>query len=147
MNREIKFRGFHKEINEMEYYDTVAFLNFEEDVLCYQNSPENEPHGFSDTSDVELMQFTGIKDKNGVEIYEGDIIAQRIKNDEYLNIKEVKFGCFEDPVDYFNYDGVGFYAVGNDGEENGTIYYMAKFADYEVIGNIYENKELLEEVE
>ena len=133
---------------EQKRYDTRDFLLddegniFTEESFAYQDYLERlEKESY-------IVEFcTGMKDKNGIKIYEGDIIAQRIKNDEYLNIKEVRFGCFEDPVDYFNYDGVGFYAVGNDGEENGTLSYMAKFADYEVIGNIYEHKELLEEVE
>jgi uncharacterized phage protein (TIGR01671 family) len=65
MSREIKFRGYDVE-NETMYYSNNAF---------HFNSPlrecdiKNAPFEIND-----LMQFTGLKDKNGVEIWEGDIL-------------------------------------------------------------------------
>lgn len=134
MNRPIKFRAWENNLKEIIAVEEIEFLT----------RMINQSSAWRVFDEVELMQFTGLKDKNGTEIYEGDIIAQHIKNDEYMNIKEVKFGCFEDSVDYFVYNGVGFYAVGNDIEENGGLPYMIEFADYEVIGNIYEHPELWE---
>lgn len=118
IKREIKFRAFAG--YKMEYFelgDTVPYYYPDE------NSPavEYEP----------VMQYTGLKDKNGKEIYEGDIVKTDSHwNGDYhvreLNL-EVKFenGCFIT-------DSMG----------EGLI------ADYfnkrlEVIGNIYENPELL----
>lgn len=125
--REIKFRAWIKEGayddgilpdgNEMDYIQ--GFVG--ETVWCSDNSE-------IDIKSCELMQFTGLKDKNGKEIYEGDII----KGDTYGHILEViwdegycGFSPFLDLID-------GDYT----GEDWGRC---------EVIGNIYENPELLED--
>lgn len=78
---------------------------------------------------AEVMQYTGLKDKNGKEIYEGDI---------------VKFGHWTTQVEFFDklfYDGgcgvhSGFYF-------NEELGFHNNLDESEVIGNIYENPELL----
>ena len=78
-----------------------------------------------------LMQYTGLKDKNGVEIYEGDVICMRYPN-SYCS----KYGHADEVVIYED----GHYPVFfSDGGE--TFDDPSKLT--EVIGNIYENPELL----
>jgi hypothetical protein len=122
-NREIKFRAWDKKKKEMIYYD-----NDSHDELVFNlNSGEFllwSDGGSYETKDLVLLQFTGLKDKNGKEIYEGDIIAYDGKGRE---IVEFENGCFwvnlggELPVPLFAQMGI----------------------EFEVIGNIYENKDLL----
>lgn len=104
-------------------------------------------------SDVILMQSTGLKDKKGVEIYEGDIVRHsKISTD----ISIVRFGEFGVPnIEEMEYQdmAVGFYFENasdlKDVEPfNMTIPLNNLYVEgIEIIGNIYENPELLEESE
>lgn len=75
-----------------------------------------------------VSQYTGLSDKYGKRIFEGDIV--KFKTTLY-DFKKCK-------VEYQDYYA-GYYAVDNKGYE----YSMGKFFEYEVIGNIYDNPELL----
>jgi uncharacterized phage protein (TIGR01671 family) len=81
----------------------------------------DESHAVEDI----VMQFTGLLDKNGVEIYEGDIIRLEHWGPSIYKI---------------DFDRGAFYIAKSDREEVGDIKYAEKC---EVIGNIYENPELL----
>lgn len=107
--REIRFRAWHKDCKVMEYDPLIKNGKYFEII-------GNDIWGTSD--DYILMQYTGIKDANGKEIYEGDIVVEGYKG---------KYGTYE-----IKWNKIGF----NLGSEDGR--------DYEVIGNIYENSNLLE---
>lgn len=83
---------------------------------------------FPDPEKTSIMQYTGLKDKNGVEIYEGDIIA----HGEYI----IKPGAV---VQWDNLSAA--WSVGPDWPFN--EFYECGVSDCEVIGNIHENPKLL----
>ena len=85
--------------------------------------------------DFYLMQSTGIKDKNGVEIYEGDI----------LKLHAI-FLAPDDKIGYLEYSPKYGYSIIFEGNRLYRQEYWASTnkLNYEVIGNIYENPELLE---
>ena len=125
--REIKFRS----------WDTYNKEMLEVQELNYADSYNGQPmirttmyNDYFDTEDMILMQYTGLKDKNGVEIYEGDIV--RILGGEY----EQGFYEWDEKVCIkdFIYDGFNLMM---------TVNQIGNEA-LEVIGNIYDNPELLE---
>jgi hypothetical protein len=99
--REIKFRTWDKGIETMRPWEKIQHIN-----IGYLTS----------SSDQELMQFTGLHDKNGKRIYEGDII-------EFHRAGAIIRRAIE-----WDYDRCGWSAV-----------YRNRL-DIEVIGNIYENR-------
>lgn len=134
MNREIKFRAWDKEKRNMF---NIARLDIA-DGSCYD-------HLFSRIYDYWneciLMQYTGLKDKNDKEIYEGDIVAERTMGS--INYSVVKFGeiniskqaCEEKTCICFYNDYSNFNDCWSDEPLNAK--------KIEVVGNIYENTELL----
>lgn len=112
--REIKFRAWDRS----------------EECMCtdVQNGIWEDPDDWLYFGDIlglerfKVMQYTGLKDKNGVEIYEGDILkcsSLIIKDDRWVEIVEVI-------------------------EDIRNAYYFGNYDELEVIGNTYETPELLE---
>ncbi len=128
--REIKFRAWDKEKKIMIRVDGI---NFALNRYWGQEHNSHIKHDFS-LEPYEFMQFTGLKDKNGKEIWEGDIVLYAYDEDEDLQKYQVKW------------EAAGFWLLYLDGkypEFEFDPFTQDDGKDMEVIGNIYENSELL----
>jgi len=105
------------------------------DEFRYNTLADTDLYRWHDSDDLELMQYTGLKDCKGQEIYEGDIVRSYHAIVSEATIFQVYWNI--DEWDMKNDRGVeydrGYY-------ENGSI----SWGELEVIGNIYEHPELLE---
>lgn len=125
--REIKFRAWVK--GHMAYSSSVFEMMFQDGHYFYHGGESHAPKA----EDVAIMQYTGLKDCNGVEIYEGDIIEV----EDYYNNSE-KSGIF----------AVSWYDRHSGWRFNTCVaFHDFYISEYKVIGNIYENPELLEDAE
>ena len=135
--REIKFRAYLKESKEF-VYGVPDFSSQRATGIVWMHTIQGEEVGIvKDT----IGQFTGLHDKNGKEIWEGDILGVPNPNRRYV----VKFGNFENGLAYDSWQGgTGFY-VHNQNEGDEGIGLLWDTSDFKVLGNIYENPELLGE--
>lgn len=123
--REIKFRAFIKELNEIR---EVEYINFLKKMISFPNKFCKEYYLNADFDEIELMQYTGLKDKNNKEIYEGDIVKLRANHGIGVIKYYDEWGAFV--IEYIKPRPLA--VLGNYYKEN-----------IEILGNIYENPELL----
>ncbi len=116
MSREIKFRAWFEKFKEMY---TVKMIDLQREIAYF------DKYNYRSFYDINLMEYTGLKDMREKEIYEGDILFESF-GEEYFKV------VFED----------GSFRVE-------TEEYSLPLKEYahicEVVGNIYENPELIKE--
>lgn len=139
--REIKFRAWDKARKQMISSDKIlkiCFLgtNHTPNLIVYTDREINHFEEIRERdkkycNEFELLQYTGLKDKNEKEIFEGDIFVHNNHKFEVV------------------WDSTRFIGLDNDKSGNGCCCYVDSHykdgsSSIEVIGNIYENPELLE---
>jgi len=128
--REIKFRAWDT-INKTMMVDGLAVtLNGEFSLLTSRQGDGALEHRLIKDEIFILMQYTGLKDKNGKEIYEGDIVNVRNwgRTDEIVHITDIVWDTDDKGWGFGQFLDVDRYDM---------------FRNIEVIGNIYENPELM----
>lgn len=161
--REIKFRAYSKSYEKT--FDN-EMLERAADVMCKAGKSllltMREHEAANDLQrgiylptydeDLILMQYTGLKDKNGKEIYEGDILSYKkiiYTNCSMEEIEEIKDEVLIELINYRPIASIvkplskGVECFGYDNVNNECLILDLQSEELEVIGNIYENSELL----
>lgn len=150
-----RFRAWDKTLKTMYEADDIMYIDFEEKEICVKTLFFERASRY-DFDDIVLMQSTGLTDKDGKEIYEGDVLKFNDEWEEY---------CYEGYVDGSSY-GVNYVEIGT--EPTAFIFCKTKYPDsslfyyaneehltfqeiitdvdfeFEIIGNIYTNPELVD---
>ena len=132
-----KFKVWHKSMQRMS---EVLAISFERQKVKIRHM-RGTTHMTVPFNDVELMQSTGLLDKNGKEIFESDIVKTTIF-----------FGRADESGGFYEYEkeliGIvkqleGAWVIDT---EKGAVYLWSDINENEVLGNIWENPKLLEEI-
>lgn len=147
--REIKFRAKRLEDNKfvtgslMKYFD--IYPHDDSKIVYYIM---NLGGGHAKVDPETIGQYTGLKDKNGKEIFEGDIV--KLENGfwgglyNYVEIQEDEYCAVYYDEKYARYD---LQTKDNDTEFKRVVWHQLVNGEIEIIGSIYDNPELVEKVE
>jgi uncharacterized phage protein (TIGR01671 family) len=152
-----RYRAWINTEKRMIKTDDLLDIDYENEVVTTQRVYFYFENGLPDGRDldnfvfeeIKLMKSTGLKDKNGKEIFEGDVL-------EIQGIKMiVKFGSYKyletsknnDHILGVLHDGLGFYVecINVADPDNISPFEPETFKNSQIIGNIYENPEFLED--
>lgn len=138
--REIKFRAWDKVAKQMspefvlfgEFMLLGAVHDWQWEILGKGPEEIKDYSSLLRLNDLEIMQFTGLKDKNGKEIFEGDIMKHPIETNWFAWFIEFHGACF------------CLRNIGVDGYLHEPMYLTEdRVSEREIVGNIYENPDLL----
>lgn len=127
--REIKFRAWENRPDDVNCPGSMSY----DQKFCH--AMIRHPDGLI------IMQYTGLKDKNGVEIYEGDIVRMNYGIPPLIEVLVIEYADDEEVFDGLSVSG--WWMRNKDKDRLSASLCKIYTPDIEVIGNIHENPELL----
>lgn len=138
-----RYRAWDKNLKTMHEADDIIAMSFEDKSICVQTIhfnqglPDSRDIDHYDFDDIVLMRSTGLRDKNGKEIFEGDIVSDGDTTGDIKNHQTLGFYMVDD-------NGVERWFSDNAAIEDFDEYIETAARIIEIIGNIYTDPELLE---
>ncbi|PHH98455.1 YopX family protein [Fusobacterium polymorphum] len=127
--KELKIKAWLKKEKKMV---SIIGIDFNYEYIRYTEDDNlfNSDYKVAELKDIELLQFTGLKDNGGQELYEADVIKFNDGIDDIYGL-----------ISYDDEDGT--YRVSY---ENITEHLSEREGDFEIVGNIFENPDLHEQL-
>lgn len=129
-----RYRAWDKNLKTMYEVDDIMSIDFGKSEISVKTL-FFERTNYYKFDDIVLMQSTGLKDENGKEIFEGDIVKVT-DGDERTNFPDGGIGTI------CGLDGIFMWYI--DGQVHNGLFDISQEYYIEVVGNIYENPELVE---
>ena len=142
MTREIEFRGFDS--REWRYGDLE--YNRKDDVARIHTYKEDGSYGKQYLVDPYTVgEFTGMRDRHGKKVFEGDVVRRKESAFGYVKTGVVKYDCHLGAfvLEYESYGETCKSTFDNEFSENDGNCTIRGTYSYEVIGNVYDNSDLL----
>ncbi|MEJ8547169.1 YopX family protein [Brevibacillus borstelensis] len=135
--REVKYRAH---VHQLGWVVEVVAIDFSlrEVELDMTRTGDTAYYRFDE---IDLIKYTGLRDKNGKEIYEGDILRWTKRQYTSCSREEIESEEIQEVIVYWNET---MWALAGDDRGYLLMPYLVEPDAFEVIGNIYENPELLE---
>jgi len=127
-NKEIKFRAWDLQLKQ---YRSVGTIQMSCSGTLFLLVPNGSGFDVEKIEDIILEQFTGLTDKNGKEIYDGDVLKVTIYEDEWITTVRDYYGTLIVDVEGCDWNTT-------------ALSFLDDESETEVIGNIYEHPNLLE---
>lgn len=125
-------------VKGLDMYAKEVHLIFEPTKIFYSSG---ETDGWSEIDPTTICQCTGLKDKNGKLIWENDIIKYHFGN----AYAQIRYGAYQSCFDSQKTEHIGFYVDWSESRNyRKDLGYWINMVSAEVIGNIFDNPELLE---
>ncbi len=145
MNRQIKFKFWDLDTEQWVHPSEMEFCSNPDNGESFIGLPFNLYW-----KNIQYCQFTGLLDKNGNEIYEGDVLKQTLNNHYWIHLVEMADPQFGNQLFAFTYkDNLSeeneIYTFKERVLENKFRTYIPSGNNVEIIGNIFENPDLIKE--
>ena len=129
--RELKFRGLR--VDDKRWFFGSMFTEKQKTIIRWIHNPLTNDYTDIEVKSETVGQFTGLQDKNGIDIYEGDILSDVVESDEGTILSKEK-------VFWNNKRGAWYLdeSFKQDEYYSTELGYVLQNFDYEVIGNIHE---------
>ncbi len=141
--REIKLQGW---VEEYRLMGRIHAINFDENEIQIEFDVDEKPFYTGEFKDVKIRQYTGLKDKNGKEIYEGDIVRKDNSMGDTVGTiifdSDIAGFALERPKKYYEQTSSVFSLSKKENYDDGRVCFDCENG-FEIIGNIYENPELI----